>query len=82
MRDKLTSKQEGYAQDRASGLTQSAVYPNNYGTSNMAAKTVWEEASRVDKHPKVSARILELQTATEAALAAVPLYCIYFIGMT
>ena len=69
MRDKLTSKQEGYAQDRASGLTQSAAYRNNYGTSNMSAKTVWEEASRLDKHPKVSERILELQATTEAALA-------------
>ena len=47
MRDKLTSKQEGYAQDRALGQTQSAAYRNNYDTSNMAAKTVWEEASRL-----------------------------------
>ena len=29
---KLTYKQEGYAQDRASGLTQSAAYRNNYDT--------------------------------------------------
>ncbi len=69
MRDKLTCKQEGYAQERAAGLTQSAAYRNDYGTSNMSAKTVWEEASRLDKHPKVSARILELQAATETALA-------------
>ena len=69
MRDKLTSKQEGYAQERASGLTQSAAYRNNYDTSNMAAKTVHEAASRLDKNYKVTARILELQAATEAALA-------------
>ncbi len=69
MRDQLTSKQEGYAQDRASGLAQSAAYRNNYGTSNMAAKTVHEAASRLDKNYKVSARIQELQQATEAALA-------------
>ena len=67
--DELTFKQEGYAQDRATGLSQSAAYRNNYGTSNMAAKTIWEEASRLDKHPKVSARIQELQAATETALA-------------
>ena len=67
--DELTFKQEGYAQDRATGLSQSAAYRNNYGTSNMAAKTVCEEASRLDKHPKVSARIQELQAATETALA-------------
>ena len=68
MRDKLTSKQEGFAQDRASGLARSAAYRNNYGTSNMSPKTVWEEASRLDKHPKVSARIQQLQAAVEAAL--------------
>ncbi len=68
-RDKLTSKQEGYAQDRASGLTQSAAYRNNYGTSNMSAKTVHEAASRLDKNYKVTARIQELQAATEATLA-------------
>ena len=39
---KLTYKQEGYAQDRASGLTQSAAYRNNYDTSNMSPKTVHE----------------------------------------
>ena len=66
---KLTSKQEGYAQDRASGLDRSAAYRNNYGTSNMSDNTVWEEASRLDKHPKVTLRIAELQAATEAALA-------------
>ena len=69
MRDQLTSKQEGYAQDRASGLAQSAAYRNNYDTSNMSAKTVHEAASRLDKNYKVSARILELQAAVEAALA-------------
>ncbi len=69
MRDKLTRKQEGYAQDRASGLAQSAAYRNNYDTSNMAAKTVHEAASRLDKNYKVTARVLELQVATETALA-------------
>ena len=69
MRDKLTSKQEGYAQDRASGLAQSAAYRNSYGTSNMAAKTVHEAASRLDKNSKVAARIQQLRSVTETALA-------------
>ena len=69
MRDKLTAKQEGYAQDRASGLTQSTAYRNNYGTSNMVAKTVHEAASRLDKNYKVAARVLELRATTETALA-------------
>ena len=42
---------------------------NNYDTSNMSPKTVWEEASRLDKHPQVSARIQGLRQATEDALA-------------
>jgi len=69
MTGKPTAKQEGYAQDRASGLDRSSAYRANYRTGNMAAKTVWEEACRLEKHPKVSARILELQAATETALA-------------
>ena len=70
---KLTYKQEGYAQDRAFGSTQSVAYRNNYDTSDMAAKTVWEAASRLEKNYKVSARIQELQQATEAALAVIGL---------
>ena len=50
-------------------MPQSAAYRNNYDTSSMAAKTVHEAASRLDKNYKVMARILELQAATEAALA-------------
>ncbi len=69
-RDNLTSKQEGCSQDRASGLTQSTAYRNNYGTSNMAPQTVWEGASRLEKNSKVAARVLELRAATEVALAA------------
>ena len=38
-------------------------------TTPFTLKLLEETASRLDKHPKVSARILELQQATEAALA-------------
>ena len=64
--DKLTAKQEGYAQDRASGLDMTSAYRNNYATINMSEKTVWQESCRLDKNPKVSARIAELQQVTEA----------------
>jgi len=42
----------------------------------MAAKTVHEAASRLDKNYKVTARILELQAATAAALAEKRLWTI------
>jgi hypothetical protein len=32
----------------------------------MAPKTVWEESSRLRKHPKVAARIIELEAEKEA----------------
>jgi len=32
----------------------------------MAPKTVWEESSRLRKHPKVAARIVELEAEKEA----------------
>ena len=32
----------------------------------MSQKTVWEESSRLRKHPKVAARILELEAEKDA----------------
>lgn len=45
---------------------QSIAYRKAYDTSHMAPKTIWEEASRFRKHPKVAARVLELETEKEA----------------
>ena len=66
----LTSRQEGYVQDRTSGLNRSDAYRNHYSTANMSGKTVNEAACRLDKNSKVAARMLELNVATQATLAA------------
>ena len=48
------------------GGSQSSAYRKAYDASKMAAKTVWEEPSRLRKHPKVAARIMELEAEKEA----------------
>jgi len=62
----LTSKQIRFVEEVSEGGSQSNAYRKAYDTSHMAPKTIWEEASRLRKHPKVSARILELETEKEA----------------
>ena len=57
----LTAKQENFVELLAKGTSQSAAYKGSYDTQKMSDKTVWEEASRLRKHPKVSTRILELE---------------------
>ena len=47
-------------------MSQSNAYRNAYNTSLMSPKTVWEESSRLRKHHKVAARILELEAEKEA----------------
>ena len=57
----LTAKQENFIELLAEGTSQSSAYRGAYDTQNMSDKTVWEEASRLRRHPKVSTRILELE---------------------
>ncbi len=62
----LTAKQENFVELLTQGTCQSSAYRGAYNTQNMSDKTVWEEASRIRKHPKVSTRILELEKEKEA----------------
>ena len=62
----LTAKQENFVELLTQGTCQSSAYRGAYNTQNMSDKTVWEEASRLRKHPKVSTRILELEKEKEA----------------
>ena len=62
----LTAKQENFVELLAQGTSQTSAYKGAYDTKNMSNKTVWEEASRLRRHPKVSARILELENEKEA----------------
>ena len=56
----LTAKQENFVELLTQGTCQSSAYRGAYNTQNMSDKTVWEEASRLRKHPKVSIPIAGL----------------------
>jgi hypothetical protein len=62
----LTAKQIKFVEKVSEGGSQSNAYRKAYDTSQMAPKTVWEESSRLRKHPKVAARIIELEAEKEA----------------
>ena len=57
----LTSKQENFVAAFIDGSSQSAAYSMAYQTENISQKTIWEESSRLRRHPKVAARIIELE---------------------
>ena len=57
----LTVKEEEAAQAFIeNGGNKSAAYRTAFDAENMADKTIWEEASRIFKKPKVAARVIEL----------------------
>ena len=64
--DRLTAKQESFAQKVAAGAILSDAYRESYSAENMADKTVWSEACRLAQHPKVSTRIRAIQADMEA----------------
>ncbi len=55
--DRLTPRQRHFVAAMIAGApTASAGYRKVYTTSNMANKTIWDEASRLMAHPVVSRR--------------------------
>jgi len=60
MTNKLTIKQERYAQGLFAGLSQREAYKQAYNTDKMTDKTIDEESCRLASDYKVSARIKEL----------------------
>jgi hypothetical protein len=60
--EKLTGKQEAFAQGLASGLTNAEAYRQAYGAENMKPATVHNEACKAAQHPKISARVDEILT--------------------
>ena len=62
----LTAKQMKFVEEIGKGGSQSNAYRKAYDTSQMAPKMIWEEASRLRRHPKVAARIVELEAEKEA----------------
>jgi len=62
----LTAKQMKFVEEVSEGGSQSNAYRKAYDTSQMAPKTIWEEAARLRRHPKVAARIEEMEAEKEA----------------
>ena len=62
----LTAKQMKFVEEVSEGGSQSNAYRKAYDTSQMVPKTIWEEASRLRRHPKVAARIMDLEAEKEA----------------
>ena len=55
--DKLTARQQGFVNSILAGEDQVTAYEQNYTTSGMTRKTMYEAASRLFANSKVSARI-------------------------
>ena len=64
--DRLTAKQEAFAQQVAEGAILSDAYRECYAAENMADRTVWTEACRLASNPKVATRIKAIQTERES----------------
>lgn len=61
LKQTLTAKQEGFAQDYAlNGMTKADAYRKNYDCSRMAEQTLWSSAYKLFREPLVAARIQEL----------------------
>lgn len=65
MSEKLTAKQEKFAQCVFDGMTQVDAYREAYGGENATAKTLQENASRLAKNSKVLARVAQLRQQVE-----------------
>ena len=71
--DRLTAKQESFAQKVAAGSILSDAYRESYAAENMADKTVWSEACRLAQNPKVATRIRAIQDENEQSRRVIAL---------
>lgn len=65
----LTVKQLVFADAVACGSDQTSAFCEAYNAEGMKPSTIWSEASRLRKHPKVSARIDQLKAEAELSAA-------------
>ena len=65
----MTRKQELFALSVAGGADQTSAFCEAYNASGMKPSTIWSEASRLRRHPKVSARIDQLKAEAELSAA-------------
>ena len=59
---KLTSKQEAFAQGIADGLGQADAYRMAYDAEGMKDESVYPQASKLMKNPKIATRVAELKS--------------------
>jgi hypothetical protein len=62
----LTAKQEKFALSIHAGKSQADAYRDAYDAAAMQDATVWAEASKLMRHPKVSTRVDVLKAEAEA----------------
>ena len=65
----LTAKQQAFADLIATGQRQSVAYRRAYDATDMAPATVWNEASRLVRHPEVAQRLALLKQEAEYSAA-------------
>ncbi len=61
MRNRLTHKQDLYAQNVANGMSGADAYRNAYDARRMSNDSIYVEASRLIANPKVALRIEQLR---------------------
>ena len=59
---KLTAKQEAFAQGIADGLGQADAYRMAYDAEGMKDESVYPQASKLMKNPKIATRVAELKS--------------------
>jgi len=62
---KLTAKQEAFCQGIADGLGQADSYRAAYDASDMKENSVYVQASKLMKNPKITQRIAELRSQVQ-----------------
>ena len=65
----LTLKQQTFADLIATGQRQSAAYRSAYDAADMSPAAVWNEASRLVRHPEVAQRVGLLKQEAEYSAA-------------
>ena len=62
---KLTAKQEAFCQGIADGLGQADAYRAAYDAGDMKENSVYVQASKLMKNPKITQRIAELRSEVQ-----------------
>jgi hypothetical protein len=63
----LTAKQEQFTRSILEGKSRAEAYRDAYDASSMQNATVWNEASKLMRHPEVAMRVDELKSEANVA---------------